>query len=583
MKSTVVTVPSLPIVHTTRAEREPPPQRYPLLNDPWFLITLGTALLASVLAWKYAYDQHWTMLYADAHSHLMIARRVIDSSQPGLAQLGGVWLPLPHLIMVPLIWSNYLWQSGLAGSLTSMFCFVVTAIFLYLTILKLVNQKFISFVGSLVFILNPNVLYLQSTPLSELTLAMTMVITCYYFLSWAQTDKLSDLIRSAASAFFMSLARYDGWAVFLAAIFLIWIIGFLKKHTLKKIISNTVLFGWLGGLAIILWFFWNYLIFEDPLYFQHGQYSAQTQQKPFILNRADRTYHSVYYALHDYFVVIIEILGPILFIVGICGLVFFILQKRSPSEFFATLLYLIPFPFYVLSLFTGQAIIFAPGAYPANVFNHWFNDRYGLGIIAPAGIFIAIFLSQSWFYIQLLVKRVLKDVKLSKVFSNIVPLIFIVVILFQSNLTFQGGIITLQDGMFGASCFHYSDLSTFLIRHYNGGLILDDPSYNTTVDFAEANIELRNVIYQGSGKLWSEALSDPSRVVDWVIINKGDIVSQYIDENSISFNSKYQLLAKDYYNGASLYYLRGMPPLPSKEISTLPYQNYYYLCGTFQK
>ena len=35
------------------------------------------------------------LLYKDSISHLEIARRVLDSTSPGLAQLGAVWLPLP--------------------------------------------------------------------------------------------------------------------------------------------------------------------------------------------------------------------------------------------------------------------------------------------------------------------------------------------------------------------------------------------------------------------------------------------------------------------------------------------------------
>jgi glycosyltransferase involved in cell wall biosynthesis len=39
-------------------------------------------------------------------------------------------------------------------------------------------------VGTLVFILNPNILYLQITPLSELVLIATLAMSAYYFLLW---------------------------------------------------------------------------------------------------------------------------------------------------------------------------------------------------------------------------------------------------------------------------------------------------------------------------------------------------------------------------------------------------------------
>ena len=52
---------------------------------------------------------HGTMLlYGDAVAHLGIARRILDTNNPGIGNLGGVWLPLPHLLMLPFVaeWSG---------------------------------------------------------------------------------------------------------------------------------------------------------------------------------------------------------------------------------------------------------------------------------------------------------------------------------------------------------------------------------------------------------------------------------------------------------------------------------------------
>ena len=43
---------------------------------------------------------------------------------PGLLQLGTVWLPLPHLLMIPFIFFNTLWQNGAGGSIPSMIAYV---------------------------------------------------------------------------------------------------------------------------------------------------------------------------------------------------------------------------------------------------------------------------------------------------------------------------------------------------------------------------------------------------------------------------------------------------------------------------
>ena len=41
--------------------------------------------------------------YGDAVAHLHIARRVFDSRTPRFSQLGSVWLPLPHILLIPFV------------------------------------------------------------------------------------------------------------------------------------------------------------------------------------------------------------------------------------------------------------------------------------------------------------------------------------------------------------------------------------------------------------------------------------------------------------------------------------------------
>jgi hypothetical protein len=154
------------------------------------------------------------------------------------------------------------------------------------------------------------------------------------------------------------------------------------------------------------------------------------------------------------------------------------------------------------------------------------------------------------------------------------------VIVLQSFLIAHGGIITLQDGQVGLSCNPYSVIPDYLRRHYDTGLILDD-TYNTATDFRSVpEITLSEVIYQGSGAKWQEALHDPAAVVDWVIVASGDQVSHAIDVQGEAFNAQFQVVAIDYTSGAVLYHKRNLPPLPTRLITIDPDANAYRLCGT---
>ncbi len=84
----------------------------------WLVVLAGCAaasLLAAAWSWR-----HGAMLnYGDAVAHLHIARRVIDSRRPGLSELGSVWLPLPHLLMIPFVAVYAWWANGVAGLIPS--------------------------------------------------------------------------------------------------------------------------------------------------------------------------------------------------------------------------------------------------------------------------------------------------------------------------------------------------------------------------------------------------------------------------------------------------------------------------------
>src|ERR1700687_2330733 len=89
-----------------------------------------TALLAwltaciSVLSFLFYFRRGDILLYGDAVAHINIARRVFDSRTPGLLPLGTVWLPLPHLLMIPFLVSNGMWKTGVGGSIPSMAAYV---------------------------------------------------------------------------------------------------------------------------------------------------------------------------------------------------------------------------------------------------------------------------------------------------------------------------------------------------------------------------------------------------------------------------------------------------------------------------
>ncbi len=170
----------------------------PRIQDRWLIATILIACITSITSTWYVFQHHLTLTYGDAFSHINIARSVLDSSTPGIGHLGGVWLPLPHILIAALFaWNDYLWTTGLAGSIVGMGCYLVVPSILSFAARRLTRNSCASFIGALVYILNPNVLYLQATPLTQPVCQATFTIACYYLLSWGsgRQKEISDIGR----------------------------------------------------------------------------------------------------------------------------------------------------------------------------------------------------------------------------------------------------------------------------------------------------------------------------------------------------------------------------------------------------
>src|ERR1700733_6855429 len=95
----------------------------------------AAAIMAAAIGWFYKTGA--TLYSGDAEAHLDIARRIVDSRTPGWSQIGTTWLPLPHLLMLPLVRNNWLWTTGLAGAITSAAATSVAAAFLFASVQRI--------------------------------------------------------------------------------------------------------------------------------------------------------------------------------------------------------------------------------------------------------------------------------------------------------------------------------------------------------------------------------------------------------------------------------------------------------------
>jgi hypothetical protein len=162
-----------------------------------------------------------TLSHYDARGHLVVARRVIDSITPGWQQIGAVWLPLPHLLNTIPVQIDVLYRTGASGVALSVAAFAVAAGGIAWLVIAMTESSAAAIAATAVFTLNPNVLYLQSTPMTEpLLLALTTVAVAM-LVSWSRADsgggRAADgnVGATAVAAMFAlaCLTRYEAWPV----------------------------------------------------------------------------------------------------------------------------------------------------------------------------------------------------------------------------------------------------------------------------------------------------------------------------------------------------------------------------------
>ena len=188
--------------------------------------------------WVYA-RAGLTLSHYDAKAHLVVARRVFDSLTPGWAQVGAVWLPLPHLLNVLPVQIDSFYRTGASAIVISGLAYALACYASARLVLRVTGSRSGAAVAVAALVLNPNLLYLQATPMTEpLLLGLTFLAVDLAY-DWVQrngegTPSLAGWTLAAAC-----LTRYESWFVTAALVagawFVLWRRGTAAMQGLKLV------------------------------------------------------------------------------------------------------------------------------------------------------------------------------------------------------------------------------------------------------------------------------------------------------------------------------------------------------------
>jgi len=150
-----------------------------------FWIGAIAAVLGTAAAIRFA-RLGLTLSHYDSRGHLVVARRIFDSITPGWQQIGAVWLPLPHLLNALPVQIDLLYRTGASAIALSIAAFVITCVSVASITREITRSWIAAALGTALFALNPNVLYLQGTPMTEPLLLALTTASIALLLSWCQ-------------------------------------------------------------------------------------------------------------------------------------------------------------------------------------------------------------------------------------------------------------------------------------------------------------------------------------------------------------------------------------------------------------
>jgi len=490
-------------------------------------IVAWSALLVSLFALSFCYSRGIMLLYGDAVAHLHIARRIIDSLNPGLTQLGSVWLPLPHLLLVPFVARMEWWQSGLAGAFPSMGAYVLGAAGIY-RLARLWVQPGSALVAVLFFALNPGLLYMQTTAMNEPLFLAEMIWAVLLIVEYGRALQAAELRRAAklliAAGIVLVAAvftRYDGW-IFTS---LAWLFAFSK--TLKSRRWNTpvggafVLFTVMLAIAPVIWMAYCARQFGDPLDFMRGPYSAKAIELRTATPGAPHYpgWHSMPVAAL-YFVKAAELgattlrFANLLLLLSIAGSVAAAIRWRARDGFTALLLW-VPLPFYSYSVAYGSVPIFIPLWWP----HSWYNTRYGMEMLPVFALSLAFLVAciSDW------------TARHRTAIGHWIPAVIALLIVANNVVLLRATPLVLAEAIANSRTripFEVSYAHALELLPQNSTILAYTSDHIGA--FQRAGIPLKHTINETDYYEWQPALKDPARAADFVIATDGDPVAKAI-------------------------------------------------------
>ncbi|HZT73774.1 MAG TPA: hypothetical protein VE996_09005 [Terriglobales bacterium] len=488
----------------------------------------AAALAAGGGVFGWALARGRLLLYGDATAHLMIARRMFDSLTPGLSQWGSVWLPLPHLLMAPFVAFLPLWRSGAAGSIVSLAAFALAAAFVHRIAARAFGAGAARW-AALFFLLNPNLLYLAAVPMTETVYLAAFLGAVDQIGRYQETGARRHAVCAGLWALAGSMTRYDGW--FCLPFFALALWHCERRRAGERRwwrMPAARAFCAVAAIGPVFWFAYNAFYFRDWLAFLRGPYSAR-QIYLNALRHGGFRYpgdHQLAPAVLYYLKCAALDCGTPLLILAALGLAAWFWRSRRSAGFGAAgdrylpaFLLLLPLPWYIWAMWSGNVPIFVPMYWP----HGYYNLRYGVQVLPAAAVWSGAFVLR-------LGGRWARPAR----HGVAIGLAALVALSYAAMLRGEGP-MTYAEAVHNAPArlaMEHKLAAALAPRRRGERVLMFLGTYPGAL--ADDGIALRAVIQESNFRIWERALEQPQQYAAWVVVQQGTSMDQRVNHAALA-------------------------------------------------
>ena len=421
-----------------------------------------------------------SLAHYDARAHLVVARRIVDSLTPGWQQVGAVWLPLPHLLNMLPVQIDALYRTGLSAIAMSVASMALASWALSSIVMRATGSASGAIAACALLLLNPNVLYLQSTPMTEPLLLGTALAGIALTIDWIDDHRRWPVAAGVALAA-ACLTRYEAWPITAAAVVLTTAVLVRHGVPIGRALTATLRLALFPAIAIVL-FLINSRWTVGAWFVSSGFFIPENTE---ALGHPLVAFRQVQDGLH-------RLSGTALVWSGYAGAVMTVAtfaRSRSRSSLLV-----------VLSLAAAAAL-----PWLAYLQGHPFRIRYDVPLVAACAALAGAGIGLLWTRARITVAAAV-----------------VTVALWQSHPFDRAAPLVAESRLDAANTAGRRAVTDYLVRHYDRRTVMMSMGSlgHYMHDLSAHGFRIHDFVHEGNGDIWNFAVSQPLGVVGWIAIEE---------------------------------------------------------------